>query len=77
MIENYDGKDLLKLGGDRLKKPEVIMNLRDGQLRVLQDEGLAQDVKNEIYKQIMATASTPNKHRSYGFMVKNEQSWRG
>jgi hypothetical protein len=76
MVENYDGKDLLKLG-DKLKQPEIIKNLKDGQLRVLQDEGLAQDIKSEIYAQIIATSRTPNKHRSYGYMVKNAASWRG
>ena len=76
MVENFDGKDLLKLGV-KLKQPEIIMNLKDGQLRVLQDEGLAQDIKSEIYAQIIATSGTPNKHRSYGYMVKNEASWNG
>lgn len=77
MVENMDGKDLLKLAGTPatpgiLTNPLIISHLKQSHLKTLEDEGLDATIKQNIGNQIAATIPP---HRSAGFVRKNAVSW--
>ena len=72
MVENMDGKDLMKLENATLTNPALVLHLKQSQLKTMDDEGLDATVKKTIGRQIF-TAATP--HRAFGFINKNQASW--
>ena len=72
MVDNMDGKELMKLNTTLLTSSEVVKNLKTSQLKTMDDEGLDSAIKINIGSQILA-ATTP--HKSVGFIRKNQGSW--
>ncbi|MGC9605361.1 MAG: hypothetical protein ABSF56_01200 [Minisyncoccia bacterium] len=76
MLDNMDGKELLKLGGGTLILDEVIGNLKPSQLKNMADEGLDDTTKRVIGGAIdtwLTAHGTP--HRARGYVNKNRAEW--
>ncbi|MDD5165479.1 MAG: hypothetical protein PHG25_03005 [Candidatus Pacebacteria bacterium] len=72
MVENMDGKDLLKLGNTMLINPGLVEHLKPSQLKMMSDEGLADATKRTIGRMIN-TSVVP--HKAKGFVNKNNIEW--
>ena len=72
MIDNMDGKELLKLGDAMLKEPGVVEHLKQSQLKTMSDEGLGEATKKAIGDQI---DTWPSPHKSRPFINNNRTEW--
>jgi hypothetical protein len=75
MIGNMDGKDLIKFAekkADILANPDLVLHLKQSQLKTMDEEGLDMDTKKKIAQAILKT-SPP--HKSSGFIRRNKESW--
>lgn len=81
MVENMDGKDLLKLGDTPAGTPllaedEVVEHLKPSQLKTMSDEGISDGLKRSLGHKIDTWAATHGApHKAFGFVNKNRVDW--
>ncbi len=69
MINNMDGKDLLKANNKIRTNPQTIEHMKISQLKVMGEEGLDTATKNAIKAEI--NLGGPGSHPAYGWINKN------
>ena len=72
MVENMNGKELMKLGV-KITDPRIIAHLKTSQLNTMEDEGIDPSYKQAIGKIINGLGVAG--HKSWGFINKNSASW--